>query len=197
MKFSFDQRPVIVTVAGPNGAGKSTFYDAYIAQSKLFFINADIIALGSEVSAYEAAIAASQMRDDFVARHESFVFETVLSDPVGEKVDFLKHAVLEGYNVIFFFIGVGSVAISHNRVRARVSQGGHGVPQGKLDARYPRTMANLARAIKDLPSVFVFDNSDLQQPYRLLAEYRNGQLIERGNPWPGWFLNVVEQDTNG
>ena len=194
MDFTFDQRPVIVAIAGPNGAGKSTFYDTYIAQSKLFFVNADIIAHGTEVSAYEAAEAAGQMRDDFVTRHESFVFETVLSDPVGEKVDFLKRAVAEGYMVIFFFVGVRSAFISQTRVKMRVTQGGHGVPSAKLETRYPRTMANLARAIKISPSVFVFDNSDLSQPYRLLAEYRNGILTQRGDPWPKWFLDVVEQD---
>ncbi len=193
MKFSFDHRPVIVAIAGPNGAGKSTFYDTYVAQSKLFFVNADIIALGSEVSAYEAAEAAGQMRNDFLARRESFVFETVLSDPVGEKVNFLRRAIAQGYSVVFFFIGVESAAISHTRVRMRVTQGGHGVPQEKLATRYPRTLTNLARAIKKLPSVFVFDNSDLRQPYRLLAEYRDRQLAERSEPWPEWFQNVAEQ----
>ena len=192
MKFSFDQRPVIVVIAGPNGAGKSTFYDTHIAQSELFFVNADIIALKSELSAYEAAEVAGQMRDNFVARRESFVFETVLSDPVGDKIDFLERAVAVGYTVVFFFVGVESAAISHNRVRMRVSQGGHAVPRGKLDTRYPRTMANLARAVRTLPSVFVFDNGDLQQPYRLLAEYRDGQLIERGDAWPKWFQSVAE-----
>lgn len=193
MKFSFDQRPIIVAIAGPNGAGKSTFHDTYIAQSKLFFINADIIALKSGVSAYEAAEAAGQIRDDFVERQESFVFETVLSDPVGDKIDFLKRVAAKGYTVVLFFIGVKSSAVSHSRVRMRVSQGGHGVPQDKLDARYPRTMANLARAIRALPSVFVFDNSDLRQPYHLLAEYRDGQLAERGDSWPEWFQQMLGQ----
>ena len=197
MEFAFDQRPVIVAIAGPNGAGKSTFFDTYIAPSKLFFINADIIARESETSAYDAAEAAGQMRDDFIARRESFVFETVLSDPVGDKIAFLERATAEGYTVVFFFIGVRSAALSHNRVRMRVSQGGHGVPQGKLDARYPRTMANLSRAIKKLPSVLVFDNSDLRQPYRLFAEYQSGQLVKSDDLWPEWFRDVIERDAIG
>ena len=197
MDFTSDQRPVVVAIAGPNGAGKSTFYDTYVAQSRLFFVNADILALGSDLSAYEAAEAAGQVRDNFVARRESFVFETVLSDPVGEKVDFLRRVIAEGYGVVFFFIGIESASVSHTRVKMRVTQGGHGVPQGKLEARFPRTMANLVRAIKTLPSVFVFDNSDLLQTYRLIAEYQDGQLVERGDPWPKWFQNVVEQAGTG
>ena len=65
------------------------------------------------------------------------------------------------------------------------------MPREKLEAHYPRTAANLARAIKALPSVFVFDNSDLRQPYHRLAEYRDGQLVERATPWPEWFQKVV------
>ena len=196
MKFSFDQRPVIVAIAGRNGAGRSTFYDTYIARSKLF------LSMPTSSRSQESCRLAKRRKPlakcalNFVARRREVRFETVLADPVGEKVDFLNRAVAQGDNIVFFLVGVGSAAISHNRVRTRVSRGGHGVPQEKLDARYPRTMANLARAIKDLPSVFVFDNSDLQQPYRLLAEYRSGRLIGRGDPWPKWFMDVVQQGPN-
>ena len=72
-----------------------------------------------------------------------------------------------------------------------MSKCGHDVPRDKLVACYPRTMANLVRAIKSLPKVFVFDNSDLRQLYLLLAEYQNGRLTQRSDPWPEWFLKAV------
>jgi len=49
------------------------------------------------------------------------------------------------------------------------------VPTEKLAARFPRTMANLKQAIKDLPCVAVFNNDDLAAPFRLAAIYQNGQ----------------------
>jgi len=52
--------------------------------------------------------------------------------------------------------------MSEQRVSMRVSQGGHDVPADKLAARFPRTLANLATAIRELPCVLVFDNSDLR-----------------------------------
>jgi predicted ABC-type ATPase len=73
------------------------------------------------------------------------------------------------------FIRIASVDRSEERVAMRVSQGGHDVPTDKLTARFPRIMANLKQAIKDLPCVAIFDNDDLAAPFRLAAIYQNGQ----------------------
>jgi predicted ABC-type ATPase len=61
----------------------------------------------------------------------------------------------------------------------RVAQGGHDVPDEKLEARFDRTLANLQRAIESLPTVIVFDNSDLRHPYRLVEVYQHGHRIDR------------------
>ncbi|MDA1231077.1 MAG: hypothetical protein O2856_09905 [Planctomycetota bacterium] len=60
----------------------------------------------------------------------------------------------------------------------RVAQRGHDVPDDKLQERFHRTRDNLRRAIESLPHVLVYDNSDLAHPYRLMASYENGRLIE-------------------
>ena len=59
----------------------------------------------------------------------------------------------------------------------RVMQGGHDVPDDKLETRFDRTLANLERAIRALPVVLVFDNSDLANPYQLEAVYQRGKPI--------------------
>jgi len=76
-----DWRPVIVALAGPNGAGKTTFYEAHLKSSGLRFLNADILAGELEMDAYPAAEVAAKLRREFVSQGESFVFETVFSDP--------------------------------------------------------------------------------------------------------------------
>ncbi len=82
---------------------------------------------------------------------ESFVLETVFSDPVGDKLGFFKAATELGYAVVLCFIGISGLEKSEQRVAMRVSQGGHDVPAEKLRARYPRTMRNLEAAVRDLP----------------------------------------------
>ena len=191
MDFRLDQHPVVIAIAGPNGAGKSTFYDVYLRSAGVRFINADVIAKERSLDAYVAAKVAGELRDEMIARRESFAFETVLSDPVGEKVEFLRRAADAGYTVVFCFIGVESAGISNTRVAMRVSKGGHDVPREKLVSRLPRTFANLQRALALLPYVLVFDNSKLSQPYQFVAEYRDGRMVRSGENLPVWFEALI------
>ena len=84
MNSPFDARPIVVAIAGPNGAGKTTFYEAHIQPAGLRFVNADDLARELEVDAYEAADVAGSLRETLLEQGESFVFETVFSDPVGD-----------------------------------------------------------------------------------------------------------------
>lgn len=190
---SLDQRPIIVCVAGPNGAGKSTFYEAFLRPAALRFVNADVLARELQLEAYAAAALADRIRHELVARRESFIFETVFSDPVGEKVAFLRQAADQGYAVVLCFIGLDSPARSDERVAMRVTQGGHDIPTEKLRDRYPRTLANLARAIRQLPVVDVYDNTNLVNPFRLIAEFENGHQTKHFKPLPRWFRNVNKE----
>ena len=192
MRLDFlDQRPVLVAIAGPNGAGKSTFFEQFIRPSGLRFVNADVLAQAGGLDAYEAAKVAEQLRGELIARRESFVFETVLSDPMGEKVGWLQRTAADGYAVVLCFIGLDSALESDARVALRVTRGGHDVPTDKLTARYPRTHANLALALRVLPCVLVYDNSDLAQPFRFVAENREGVQIRGGDEAPAWFRDVT------
>ena len=182
-----DQRPVIVALAGPNGAGKTTFYEAHLKASGLRFLNADILAGELGIDAYQAAEVAAKLRQEFVSQGESFVFETVFSDPVGDKLTFLKQAAQQGYAVVMCFIGIADSDRSEERVAMRVSQGGHDVPTDKLTARFPRTMTNLKQAIRELPCVFIFDNDDLRTPFRLAAIFQNGRKTFLAKSIPSWL----------
>jgi predicted ABC-type ATPase len=184
----FDARPIIVAVAGPNGAGKSTFHAVHLAPAALRFVNADDFAREFGIDAMEGARLANTLRKTLVDQGESFVFETVFSDPVGDKVEFLRQAAAEkGYTVVLCYIGLASVEVSQERVAMRVLQGGHDVPDDKLTARFPRTQANLTRAIHSLPRVLVFDNSDLANPFRQVAEFRDGKPVGLRPPLPAWL----------
>jgi predicted ABC-type ATPase len=182
-----DERPLIVAIAGPNGAGKSTFYYAHLQPAGLRFVNADELAHELNLGPYEAAELANRLRHALVQQRESFVFETVFSDPVGEKVQFLHEAAQAGYTVILCFIGLDEPETSEQRVAMRVMQGGHDVPSEKLTSRFKRTLANLHRSIHDLPLVLVYDNSDLRRPFRQVAEFHNGKLVSQSPPLPGWL----------
>lgn len=187
-----DRRPIIVALAGPNGAGKSTFFHAHLQPAGLRFVNADMLARELDLDPYIAANAADALRRELVRQRESFVFETVFSDPVGDKLSFLKDAVAAGYSVVLCFVGISGPKISEARVAMRVSQGGHNVPPDKLLARFPRTLANLKSAIRELPHVWVFDNDDLRTPFRRVAVFEQGQLTLHQTPLPRWLAKLIK-----
>ena len=185
ISFPLDQRPIVVALAGPNGAGKTTFYYAHLQPAGLRLVNADVIARELKLDPYDAANVAASIRQELVRQRESFVFETVFSDPVGDKLSFLKETAQVGYTVLLCFIGTSGPAVSEERVAMRVSQGGHDVPTEKLFARYPRTLTNLSAAIRELSHVWIFDNDDLESPFRLVAVLRRWQNSKTPNPSPG------------
>ena len=191
MNELLNQHPIVVALAGPNGAGKSSFYATYLKQSQLRFINADQIALQTGVDAYKAAEVAEEIRSVLVEQRESFIFETVLSDPVGAKLQFLRDAEAKGYTVLLVFIGIDGPQTSEERVAIRVSKGGHDVPSNKITERYARTMKNLQRAFNEIGNVRVYDNSDIQSQYRLVASRDKGGRIEVHPPTPKWLKSLL------
>jgi predicted ABC-type ATPase len=72
------------------------------------------------------------------------------------------------------------------RVVQQVRLGGHDVPEEKLRARFPRTLANPRAAIPLVDEARLFDNSSSDAPYRLVAVYAEGRLVSRHPPLPRW-----------
>jgi len=93
--------------------------------------------------------------------------------------------------VVLCFIGLDSARASETRVAMRVSQGGHDVPTEKLVARFPRTHANLKMALREIPVVMIFDNSDLHAPFRHIATYENGEARFLTSTIPKWLCDIL------
>jgi predicted ABC-type ATPase len=186
-----DRRPLVIALAGPNGAGKTTFYRTYLKSSGLRFVNADEIAKELGADAYAAAKMADALRRELVARRESFIFETVFSDPAGDKIAFIKDVEQDAYTVVLFFIGTAGAQVSEERVAMRVLKGGHDVPADKLIERYPRVMQNLRRALVEISNVRVYDNSDLGDFYRLVATREDGGAVVLHGRAPEWLTPLL------
>lgn len=175
------QCPALVVLAGSNGAGKTTFYELYLERLGLPFVNADRIAQLLDPSlpedvAYRAAKIADAARRELLKQGLSFCMETVFSDPVGDKVQFLKDAQTEGYAVIGVFITLSDPALSTARVSQRVDRGGHDVPDAKLASRFARTAQNIQAALRFVNVGLLIDNSSAEHPYRLTELWEHGEL---------------------
>jgi len=193
-------RPVLIFLAGSNGAGKTTFFEEYLADLGLPYVNADWLAhaivasrpAGGGVESLDrrAFEEAERLRASFLEARLSFCTETVFSDPAGAKLAFLDRARAEGFAVRLVFIGLASVALSIARVQHRVDRGGHDIPDATLRARFPRTLHNLRLGVPRVEGAFLFDNSDYDRPYRLVLRYADGRVVERHPPLPAWTAGL-------
>jgi predicted ABC-type ATPase len=188
---------LLLVVAGPNGAGKSTFVETFITPTNILVVNPDEMAKAlspdnPEAIAYEGARVADAWRRDLVARGVSFCMETVFSDPHGAKLDFLKECQAQGYVVALIFIGLDSADLSRGRVMERVDAGGHDVPDEKIDARFPRAFTNLRLALSFVNQALLFDNSSADEPYRFVAEFRDGRRRRRKGYQPAWAASLFD-----
>ncbi|MCW5891477.1 MAG: AAA family ATPase [bacterium] len=191
-----DDGPWLVVLAGPNGAGKSTFFDVFLRQRGFRFVNADLIARSLPAPeradvAYRAAELAAIARRALVERGDTFVLETVFSDPVGAKLDFLRAARARGYRIAFVYVGLDGVPLSQARVCQRVAQGGHDVPDAKLRRRLPRSLANARAALAFVDAGWVLDNSDAARPFVLVARTRGGRLAHLAPHAPVWCRRIL------
>lgn len=196
---SFD-RPLLLILVGPNGAGKSTFYRRYLAAIALPFINADVLARtlvdagapGGEATERLATELAEKKRQEFLAKNQSFITETVFSDPVGSKVEGLRKAQSAGYMVVMIFVCVDSPQLTALRVASRVQDGGHSVPPDKIAARYERMRVNVKAALPFVDFAILVDNSSIQSPHRPVAATSGGKVVFRNPPLPWWADEVLK-----
>lgn len=170
-------------VAGPNGSGKTTLTRTGFVQAALGdhgdpieAINPDDIAaalrardpgLDPEQVSLQAARTADARVDACIAHRRSFLIETVLSSE--KLIPRVERAKETGFDIGLTFVVLASPDLSVGRVRQRVALHGHWVPEDRVRARWPRSIANLQWFGERADVVQVIDNSALGRPV-LLAE---------------------------
>jgi len=182
-------------LAGGNGAGKSTFYHTQLEPLGLPFVNADIIAReffpqAPENFSYDAAKIAEEIRLQLLLDGRSFCFETVFSHP--SKIDFLAKAKSLGFQIILVFIHLEGVDLNKARIGQRVTEGGHFVPDDKVEQRIPRTLANIKKAMPLCDQVWLLDNSEIGQPFSLQAKLAAGSIVFQESNLPSWARALLE-----
>lgn len=191
-------RPSLVLLAGPNGAGKSTLYQTRVAPSFAGpFINADVIQRDeiddpSMEASYAAARLADARRRDMLDAGRSFATETVFSHP--SRLDVIEDARARGYLVVVMHVGVDSPDLSVARVRSRMHEGGHDVPEEKIRARYARCAPLIRDAVLRADRGMVFDNSRLNVPPHRMLVFASGRLIQAEPILPAWIRAAYAAD---
>lgn len=167
---------------------KKENYQIDICISNNFIVNKP-----KATNSYEASFAASFIRYLLLKNNKSFSYETVMSHP--GKLNELKRANELGYKTYLYFICTDDYEKNIDRVKLRVSKGGHNVEIDRIRNRYFKALENLADTIKLVHRAYLFDNSG--NKFDLLAEVYQGKAfkIHSGNI-PFWFEEYVYNKFN-
>src|SRR5271155_4084024 len=121
-----------------------------------------------------------------IALGKSFIAESVFSHP--SKLELIDAARTADYTIVLHVLLIPE-ELAVERVRHRVSAGGHDVPEDKIRERYQRLWGLVATAIIRCDSTTVYDNSGLKGP-RIVAHVADGFRI--GSPArPAWTPDVL------
>ena len=188
----------MIVLAGPNGAGKSTLFATRI--ESFFsgpFINPDLIQRDelrdpSPEAAYRASEIAAERRAEYLAAGRDFVTETVFSHP--SKLALINEAKDRGFSVRVMHVGVEFPDISVLRVKGRVKEGGHAVPEAKIRERYERSAPLIRAAVLKADRGFVYDNSRIGILPRLCLTFHGGVLYRAAGGLPGWITGLYGPD---
>lgn len=139
--------PRALILAGPNGSGKTTFAREFLpAEGNCpTFINADLIAEGlSPFQPESMAIEASRLMLEHVRQRvaalQDFAVETTLAGRAYLRM--IREWRSVGYQVELIFLQLPSPEMAVQRVRQRVAQGGHHIPEQDIRRRFDRGIEN-------------------------------------------------------
>ncbi len=148
-------QPRALIIAGPNGAGKTTFAKEFLPKEAhcLTFINADLIAAGLSpfapaIVAVRAAKLMAQSIDETVAKRLDFAVETTLSGR--SYLGLIADWCTCGYHIGLIFLQLPTADLALARVRLRVQQGGHDIPQAVIRRRFTQGWDNFINLYRPL-----------------------------------------------
>lgn len=156
----------IIIIAGPNGAGKTTFAEEFLPREAgcSTFVNADLIAAGlAPFEPERATFRAGRLMLEEIFNHarrgKSFAFETTLSGRGYARL--IPGWQEDGYIVKLFFLRLASPELAIARVRQRVREGGHNIPEPVIRRRFTAGLRNFENLYKPAVGEWaLYDNSD-------------------------------------
>lgn len=174
-------------IAGCNGAGKTTASFTILPEilDCKEFVNADEIAKGlspfqPEKVSFESGRIMLKRINELLNENENFAFETTLSTRSYKNK--IIEAKAKGYRVTLLFFWLQSIELAKERVKIRVSEGGHNIEPEIIERRYIKGIKNLFDIyLPIIDGALIFDNSEGK--HELLADKQIDGL-----------LNIINQE---
>ncbi|HDK7164862.1 TPA: zeta toxin family protein [Clostridium botulinum] len=187
--------PTYTIFAGVNGAGKTSIYQSiYYNENKgEKRINTDemVARIGSWKDnnlQVKCAREAVKLIKQYILGGISFNQETTLSGK--SIIKNIKFAKESGFYIVMNYIGIESTEVAKERVKIRVSKGGHGIPDKDIERRYYDSLNNLNNVIEMCDEVNIYDNTEV---LREIIYLKNDKIIWKDKKIPNWANNILEK----
>jgi predicted ABC-type ATPase len=179
--------PSLSVIAGPNGSGESTLTSSIWFEGNANLIDPDTVARSLDpVHPARARIPAARQSilrcRALLARRTSFTLETTLAGRGAMTI--MREAKHAGYRIFLVYVALKNPELHIERVRLRVSQGGHDIPDVDIRRRYARSLERAPEALRLVDEAVVLDNSGLY-PVRVLL-LQMGRIVWRADVLPEW-----------
>jgi predicted ABC-type ATPase len=172
--------PKLIIIGGPNGCGKTTLALKYSAMSGLKYLGADSIAEqlspGSPAAvAIKAARLFSAQLDESLGQEESLIVESTLSGLSLRRP--IQTALDRGYHVTVLFIFLGMPETCVARVKERVANGGHDVPEVDIERRFTRSLRNFWSVYRLMATEWTLLYNGGQSAVRVASSEEGGMFV--------------------
>lgn len=158
----------LIILAGPSGAGKTGFASEYLpsTENELKFVNADEIARelaasGLSGSALDVAAGREMLGriGQLTRARAEFMLETTLATLVyARRIPEWRRI---GYSIALIYLRLPDVEASIERVRRRVANGGHGIPESVIRRRFAKSLLYLDTIYKSrVDEWYVYDSRE-------------------------------------
>jgi predicted ABC-type ATPase len=176
-------RPLLLVVAGPNGSGKSSTYqgtNVAALNRTIWIINPDLLAdriavaenLDLAAANLESVLRIEAWLEASIRALQTVGVETVLSTPKYRRLVTMAKAF--GFDFFLIYVLLDSVELNIERVRLRVSKGGHAVAEDKIRKRHKGSLEQLPWFLEQADEALLLDNSGSSP--RLVGTKSNGLL---------------------
>ncbi len=163
----------------------------------MVFINADNIQKkeikdDSLRASIRAALIAGRRRQKCIKNKQSFITETVFaskSDSV-----FIEKVREAGFGISIYHVDVRLEDLSVERVKSRVSKGGHNVPEDKIRQRFGSNKKAIRQAVIKADYAYVYDNSALARAPSLQIVFERGRVVTIGAKLEKWCSDLYADE---